>query len=124
MKKYLSPTDSKAYEIAFELSNYVWNIFISWDYFAKKTVGIQFVTSVDSISASIAEGFGRYFKKDKINFFRYARGSTIEAIDWNEKAMLRMLLSEPQYLHIKRELEQIPFEINLLIKITNEKLRI
>lgn len=90
----------------------------------KKTVGIQFVTSVDSISASIAEGFGRYFKKDKINFFRYARGSTIEAIDWNEKAMLRMLLSEPQYLHIKRELEQIPFEINLLIKITNEKLRI
>jgi len=39
---------------------------VKWDYFAKKTVGEQFIDAVDSISANIAEGFGRYHKKDKI----------------------------------------------------------
>jgi len=31
--------------------------------FAKDTIGKQFARSVDSISANIAEGFGRYTKK-------------------------------------------------------------
>jgi len=31
-----------------------------WDWFAKKHIGGQFVEEVDSISANIAEGFGRY----------------------------------------------------------------
>jgi len=35
---------------------------------ARKTVGEQFVDAVDSISANIAEGFGRYHKKIKLNF--------------------------------------------------------
>jgi len=67
-KKYVSLNDVNAYKIAFHLSNYVWDIVTRWDYFAKNTVGQQFVTSVDSISANLAEGFGRYHKKDKISF--------------------------------------------------------
>ena len=31
-----------------------------------------------SISANIAEGFGRWHKKDKINFYFYSRGSACE----------------------------------------------
>jgi len=34
----------------------------------KKHVGGQFVEVADSISANIADGFGRYNKKDKIKF--------------------------------------------------------
>jgi len=48
---------------------------IKWEWFAKKTVGSQYVESVDSIFANIAEGFGRHFKKDKVNFYRYSKGS-------------------------------------------------
>ena len=33
---------------------------------SKKVVGAQFAEACDSISANIAEGFGRHFKKDKI----------------------------------------------------------
>ena len=68
-KKYLKLDNVSAYKIAFFLSNYVWDIVIQWDYFAKDTVGKQFVKAADSISANIAEGFGRYGKKDKIKFY-------------------------------------------------------
>ncbi|MCP5063140.1 MAG: four helix bundle protein [Ignavibacteriae bacterium] len=53
-KKYLKLNDIEAYKTAFNLSNYVWDIVIKWDYFEKKTVGDQFVRAVDSVSANIA----------------------------------------------------------------------
>ena len=123
MSNYLSPRNSNAYIIAFELSNYVWAVVENWDYFKKRTVGAQFVNAVDSISANISEGFGRFFKKDKINFYRFARGSAFEANDWNEKAYARKLIDRNQYAHINNELSKLPLEINILIKTTNDKLR-
>jgi four helix bundle protein len=62
--------------------------------FTKKTIGSQFVNAVDSISANVAGGFGRHFKKDKVNFYRYSKGSLKESFDWNEKAKVRGLITE------------------------------
>ncbi len=115
-------SDVGAYKIAFHLSNYVWDIVVKWEYFAKKTVGEQFVRAADSISANIAEGFGRYSKKDKIKFYRYSFGSLKESFDWNQKAKVRGLFSDEQYNHIFSELDKLPREINYLIKFTNERL--
>lgn len=124
MKNYLQLNDISAYKIAFHLSNYVWDIVLRWDYFAKDTVGKQFVRAADSISANIAEGFGRYGKKDKINFYRYSYGSIKESLDWNEKAKVREFLKQEQYKYILGELQKLPKEINALIKFTNDKLSI
>lgn len=123
-KKYLKLNDLNAYKIAFNLSNYVWDIVIKWDFFARDTVGKQFVKSVDSISANIAEGFGRYSKKDKIKFYRYSNGSLKETFDWNEKSKVRKLLLEEEYNQILGELQKLPKELNQLIKFTNQKLTI
>lgn len=124
MKKYLELEDISAYKIAFDLSNYLWDIVIKWDYFQKDTVGRQFVKATDSLSANIAEGFGRYFKKDKINFYRYSYGSISESLDWVEKAKTRKLLKQEEYEHILEKLKSLPREINHLINFTNEKLSI
>jgi len=124
MKRYLDIKDINAYNISFDLSNYIWGIIVKWDYFSKSTVGIQFARSIDSISANIAEGFGRYSKKDKIKFYRYSYGSVKESLDWIEKAKLRKLIIDEQYEHITKELNKLPREINHLIKYTNEKLAI
>ena len=121
-KKYLTLNDITAYKLAFNLSDYVWSIIIVWDFFAKDTVGKQFVKAVDSISANIAEGFGRYGKKDKIRFYRYSFGSLKESFDWSEKSRIRKLLTSEQYDHIFSELSKLPKEINSWIKFTNEKL--
>lgn len=124
MKKYLELKDISAHRIAFDLLNYVWDIVIKWDYSAKDIVGKQLVRAIDSISANIAEGFGRYFKKDKINFYRYSYGSISESFDWIEKADKRSLLKKNEYQHISEELKKLPKEINHLVNFTNEKLSI
>jgi len=123
-KKILKFTDIDFYKIAFKLSNYVWNIVKQWDYFSKDTVGKQYVKAIDSVSANFAEGFGRYGKKDKINFYRYSFGSIKESMDWTEKAYKRNLLSDVEYQHIKTELNKLPLLLNQWIKYTNEKLKI
>ena len=122
--KYLTLNNIEAYKTAFNLSNRVWSIILKWDYFAKDTVGKQFVRSVDSISANIAEGFGRYHKKDKIKFYRYSYGSLFESLDWNEKAKIRNLLTKEEYDYIYNELQKLPKSIHHLINYTDTKLKI
>lgn len=122
-KRYLQLNDIDAYKIAFSLSNYVWDIVMKWDYFAKDTVGKQWTRAVDSNSANLAEGFGRYAKKDKINFYRYTYGSIKESLDWNEKAKVRKLITGEQYQHIYQELQKLPRLVHQLIQFTNVKLK-
>jgi len=123
-KKYLKLNDIDAYKTAFRLSNYVWVIVTKWNNFAKNTIGQQFVRAADSISANIAEGFGRYTKKDKIKFYRYSNGSIMESLDWNEKSIVRGILSEEEYNHIISELKKLRKELNQLIKFTDQRLSI
>lgn len=122
--KYLKLNDIEAYKISFSLSNAVWKIILKWNQFEKDTIGKQFIRSVDSISANIAEGFGRYHKKDKIKFYRYSYGSLYESLDWNEKAIKRNLITAEQYNYIFNELEKLPKSLHHLINFTNTKLRI
>ncbi|HBB38098.1 MAG: hypothetical protein UV82_C0002G0066 [Candidatus Magasanikbacteria bacterium GW2011_GWD2_43_18] len=121
--KYLKLNDIGAYRISFHLSNEVWEIVKTWDYLARDTVGKQWVRAVDSCSANIAEGFGRYTKKDKIKFYRYTFASMLESKDWALKARERKLITEAQYTDVMGELDKLPKEINSLIKYTNEKLK-
>lgn len=123
-QNYLHLKDIRAYVMAFHLSDYVWKIVVGWEWFAKKTAGVQYVTAIDSMSANIAEGFGRYTKKDKIKFYRYSFGSMRESMDWTQKALRRQLLTQDQYSHIMEELQKLPREINHLIKYTESKLTI
>lgn len=121
---YLSFTDSNAYKISTSLSDYIWDIVAKWEWFSKSTTGMQYVKSVDSISGNVAEGFGRFHKKDKEKFYYNARGSVYESIHWTEKAKKRKLITEEEYMHIINELARLPREINWLIKVTEEKLSV
>lgn len=123
-KKYLKLNDIECYKISFHLSNSVWKIVEKWNAFRQRTVGEQFVRAVDSISANIAEGFGRYNKKDKIKFFRYSQGSLSESLDWNEIAKVRRLISSDEVNYIFSELQKLPKSLNSLIAFTNQKLKI
>lgn len=123
-KNYLQLNQITAYTKSFDLSNEVWNLIVEWDGFAKYTIGQQFVDAIDSISANIAEGFGRYHKKDKIKFYYYSFGSVKECVDWNEKANIRRLVPKETYEKIVSVLEALPRNIHQLIKFTNERLKI
>ncbi len=122
--KYLKLNNIEAYKISFNLSNYIWEIILNWNSFEKDTIGKQFIKAVDSISANIAEGFGRFSKKDKIKFYRYSYGSMYESLDWNEKANKRNLISKEQYDYILIELKKLPKSIHHLINYTDSKLKL
>jgi len=121
-QKFLQLKDVTAYKKSFLLSNHVWNLVAKWDYMAKNTVGQQFIRAIDSISVNIAEGFGRYHKKDKQKFYFNARGSTYEALDWLQKAKLRKIISEDEYKLTYTSLSEMPKEINTLITWTQNRL--
>ena len=101
-KRFLVIEDIDAYTSAFKLSNYVWSTVIQWDKFTKWTLGQQYVEAIDSISANLAEGYGRYYKKDKIKFYKYSYGSLEEGKDWTRKERARYALTEEEYNHIMR----------------------
>ena len=123
-KKYLKLNDIECYKISFHLSNYVWNLVVKWESLERRTIGEQFVRAIDSVSANIAEGFGRYNKKDKIKFYRYSQGSLSESLDWNQKAKIRNLLKNEEYDYIFNELQKMPKALNSLILYTNQKLKV
>jgi len=60
--------DLKVYELSMDVGEKIWTIGTKWGYFEKDTIGKQLVRAVDSVSANLSEGFGRYhFKKRKIS---------------------------------------------------------
>ncbi len=66
-----------------------------------RIISNQVLRSVSSISANIAEGYGRKKGKEYIHFLYIARGSTTESIDWYEKIKLL------NYIHIEDYNQQI-----------------
>ena len=94
MGEYQQLKDIQVYVLARKLADRVWNQVIVWEYFEKRTVGQQLVRSVDSISANIAESYGRHHVRDVTMFLYYARGSLYESQDWISKAVQRDLLSK------------------------------
>jgi four helix bundle protein len=60
MAKYDQLKDIEVYVLARKLADRVWKAVSRWDHFAQRTVGQQLVRAVDSISANIAESYGRH----------------------------------------------------------------
>ena len=69
-----------------------------------------------SIAANLAEGNGRFTKKDRKNFFTIARGSAQECIPLLEVALRRKLLDNAMNVKLRDELEIIAKMISGLIK--------
>jgi four helix bundle protein len=122
-KSYLLIDKIEAYNKALTFSNLLWDEVIKFDYFEKNSVGLQLVRAADSVSANIAEGFGRYHKKDKIKFYQYAKGSALECYDWLLKCKHRKLLNDSQLQSYIETVQNLPKSINYLIKYTNDNLK-
>jgi four helix bundle protein len=86
--------DLEIYQLALAIGEDVWQVVDRWSYFPKRTIGTQFVDAADSISANIAEGYGRYSYKDRKLFCYYSRGSLMETKNWATKAVERKLLKK------------------------------
>ena len=78
---------------------------------------------MDSIGGNIAEGFGRFHKKDKVKFYYNARATVYESIHWKDRASERELISEKENDYISTRINNLPKEINNLIGLTMKNLK-
>lgn len=108
--------DLEVYQLAESFGDEIWFIVREWDYFAKDTVGKQMVKAADSISANIAEGYGRFHYKENKNFCYFSRGSIIETKGWLKKSKNRKLLNDEQFNLLFEKLQAIHLKLNAYIK--------
>ena len=106
----------EVHQLSEALADEIWDLVSQWEYFAKDTVGKQIVRAADSISANIAEGFGRFHYKENKNFCYFSRGSIIETKGWLKKSANRKLISNTQYADLLNKLENIHLKLNIYIK--------
>jgi four helix bundle protein len=111
------------YNLSQSFSDSVWFMVEKWENFPKFGIGKQITNAADSISSNIAEGYGRYFIKENINFCFYSRGSILETKNWLQKSVRRNLLSQEEYDRLMMQLEIIHKKLNGYIKVIKENLK-
>ncbi len=106
----------EVYQLAEMFSDKIWQIVEGWDYFKKDTIGKQITRSADSISANIAEGYGRYYYKESKQFFFYSRGSIQETKAWLSKCKRRNIIDVNKAEDLLQQAEKILAKLNAYIK--------
>lgn len=66
----------------------------------------QIKRSSRSVTANIAEGYGRFHHQENIQFCRMSRGSLTETLDHLTVALDEKYISEDQFFDFKTELER------------------
>lgn len=115
-------SELNVYQNALNFSNKIWNICLKWNSFVSNTVGYQIVKAADSISANLAEGYGRFHLKDNIHFCYYSRGSLEETKDRLLKSKTRNLISENTYQELTKEIVIIAKQLNKYITSLKKKI--
>lgn len=117
------PVESKrVYQRAEAVADQFWEMIVAWDWFAKRTVGLQLARAADSIGANIAEAGGRFHPNDVRNFFYFARGSLRETKYWLRRGIQRGLISPDRGASLDGEIEQLAREISQCISYQKQRI--
>ena len=85
---------------------------MKWDNFSKETIGKQLIRAVDSVSANLSEGYGRFHFKDTNRFNYFSRGSLYETKTWLTKAYQRQLITEEEFKYFEEEIKNLSVKLN------------
>lgn len=118
---YKSFKDLPVWQLALDVSVLVFNMTKplprSEDYGLKS----QIRRSANSVSANIAEGFGRKTYKDKIHFYVMARGSAFETQSHLEYGLRIGYFDEKDLSSCVVSYSKLIHELNTIIKALNSK---
>jgi four helix bundle protein len=113
----------RIYQLAEGLADEIWDEVLTWNPFARNTVGRQLVEASDSVGGNIAEGYGRYHYRDNRQFQFYARGSLEETGHWLRRAHRRKLISEGRYQYFMSKVEELAPQLNAYIRTLQRKVK-
>ena len=123
-QSFIELKNLEVYQLSRKLSSIAWAIFCRMNFEDKKHIGDQFLRSVDSIGANIAEGYGRYHYLDKVRFYYNSRGSHYEAfIHWLELMSEREKISKEEFESISETALTLRIKLNNFISATSKNAR-
>jgi len=116
MERYIFPFEKlDVWKLAIDLAEYVLNLLETFD----KNKHIRLISQMESAAVSpaqnIAEGKGRQYKKEFIQYLHIAQGSVFEVVTLNEMFRRRKLFKEEEAQEIRNRCEQIDRKLNGLI---------
>ncbi|OQX91160.1 MAG: hypothetical protein B6D58_08780 [candidate division Zixibacteria bacterium 4484_95] len=117
-KNYVELENLEVYRLARGASRAGWEIYKNFNWHQQNIIGDQFIRSLDSVGANLAEGYGRFHFLDKIKFYYNARGSLLEVIHWLNLMRERDLVGEKPANDLESKLKDLHFKLNRLIKST------
>jgi four helix bundle protein len=110
MKVYFDHEKLHVYQVSLALNEWVGELLPSIE--AKAAAKDQLDRAATSIPLNIAEGNGKFSKRDRARFFDIARGSALEAAASLDVLVSRKLMTSAQVISAKEQLVQI---VNMLI---------
>jgi four helix bundle protein len=123
-QNFIELKNLEVYQLSRKLSAIAWQIFSRMDFMDKKHIGDQFLRSVDSVGANIAEGYGRYHYLDKVRFYYNSRASHYEAFThWLELMLEREKVSNAEFISISETALKLQVKLNNFISSTTKNAR-
>ncbi len=114
-------TDLDAWKVNHEVALAIYEVTKSFPREEKFGIIDQLRRAASSVTANIAEGFGRYHYLDKIRFYHQARGSNSEVLNFLILAKDLRLLEQKDFERINDLIIQGGRIINGLIRSTESK---
>ena len=116
MNQYLFPFEKlDVWKISVDLAEYVLNLLEQIPGNKHLRLISQMEAAVTSPSQNIAEGKGRQYKKEFVQFLHIAQGSIYEVVTLNEVFRRQGLFSSQQSDEVRNRCEQIDRKLNGLI---------
>ena len=113
----------RVYRLSEAIADRICDLVMSWNAFARETIGRQLVRAADSVGANIAEGEGRGSYADNRRFIRTARGSLNETKHFLRRAFQRRLLPPEDVTLLKRLIDELGPKLNCYLKSIGPKAR-
>jgi four helix bundle protein len=125
MDKYIFPFEKlEVYQMALDLADRVLEFLEDLSQNRHVRLISQMEAAAVSAPQNIAEGKGRQYKKEFIQYLHIAQGSVYEVVTLNEVFRRRKLFTEEQSGKIRDRCEQIDRKLNGLINSLHGKKRV
>jgi four helix bundle protein len=116
MSEYVFPFEKlEVWQLAVDLADFVLELLDDFPPNKHFRLIGQMEAAVVSSSQNIAEGKGRQYKKEFIQYLHIAQGSLYEVVTLNEVFRKRKLFSEKDALEVRNRCEKIDRKLNGLI---------
>jgi four helix bundle protein len=124
MNQYLFPFEKlEVYQMALDLAEKVFGLLDELPQNKHVRLINQMEAATTSPAQNIAEGKGRQYKKEFIQYLHIAQGSVYEVVTLNEIFRRRRLFAEQEAMEIRNRCELIDRKLNGLINSLHGKKR-